>query len=78
MSFKQLRAEGAFVISAKIESGLVNYVQVHSEKGGIIKLKNPFENQSFTCDADYKQDGDILLIPTKEGQDVKFEISKKQ
>ena len=40
-----------------------------------LKLKNPFVNQSFTCDTTYELNGDILIISTKEGQEIKFEIS---
>lgn len=75
LSFDQLRAEGAFLISAKKEKGLMKSIQIHSEKGGFIKLKNPFINQSFTCDTPYVIKGDILIILTKEGQEINLENS---
>jgi alpha-L-fucosidase 2 len=43
VSFKTLRAEGAFLVSAKKENGKVTEVTVESEKGGNVALKLPFE-----------------------------------
>lgn len=42
VSFENLRAEGAFLVSAKKEGGQVDEVKIVSEKGGVIKLKLPF------------------------------------
>ncbi|MCB0710630.1 MAG: hypothetical protein KDC15_14750, partial [Chitinophagaceae bacterium] len=43
VSFKTLRAEGAFLISAKKENGLVTQVKVTAQNGGTLKLKLPFK-----------------------------------
>ena len=43
LSFNNLRTEGAFLVSAKKENGLVNKVEIFSEKGGKTKLKLPFK-----------------------------------
>lgn len=43
VSFRQLRAEGAFLIDAKRENGRTTEVKIVSEKGGLAKLKLPFE-----------------------------------
>jgi alpha-L-fucosidase 2 len=72
LSFKQLRTEGAFIISAEQENGLVTKVEIHAEKGGVLKLKNPFENQFFKCDTKYNLKEGILIISTKPGQDIKL------
>ncbi len=63
-SFKQLRTEGAFLISAEKKNGKVTHIKIQSEKGGTIKLDNPFELDGFTTDKDelVKSEGDILLI----------------
>lgn len=42
VSFNQLRAEGAFLISAEKQDGQVTNVKIYSEKGGTLKLVNPF------------------------------------
>jgi len=42
VSFKTLRAEGAFLISAKKENGPVESITIKAEKGGMLRLKLPF------------------------------------
>ena len=41
-SFKTMRAEGAYLVSAKKENGKVTTLNIHSEKGGSLKVKSPF------------------------------------
>lgn len=43
VSFNKLRAQGAFLISAKKENGVIGEVKVFSEKGGLFRLKLPFK-----------------------------------
>ncbi len=43
VSIDKLRAEGAFLISAKKENGVVEEVKILSEKGGLLRLKSPFK-----------------------------------
>jgi alpha-L-fucosidase 2 len=43
ISFEKLRTEGAFLVSAKKISGRVEEVRIVSEKGGVTRLKLPFE-----------------------------------
>ncbi|PKL81482.1 MAG: hypothetical protein CVV24_15035 [Ignavibacteriae bacterium HGW-Ignavibacteriae-3] len=42
-SFENLRAEGAFLISAKKNNGAVVSVKIYSEKGEKIRMENPFD-----------------------------------
>lgn len=70
LSFDQLRTEGAFLISAKKEKGLVKEVKVYAEKGGVLKLKNPFGDKSFKINTQYTMEKDILNIPMVAGQDI--------
>lgn len=42
VSFRDLRAEGAFLVSAKKVAGEVNEIKLFAEKGGVAKLKLPF------------------------------------
>ena len=73
VSFKQLRAMGAFLISAEMRQSEVVSVEIVSEKGGILKIKNPFKKkyklvskkQSRITEAD-----GILKIATKPGERV--------
>ncbi|MFC0181829.1 glycoside hydrolase family 95-like protein [Pseudarcicella hirudinis] len=43
LSFENLRAEGAFLVSAKRSGGLTDEVKIVSEKGGMVLLKSPFK-----------------------------------
>ena len=43
ISFSTLRAQGAFLVSAKKEGGQVTEIKIVSEKGGVTKLKLPFK-----------------------------------
>ncbi|MEC5144231.1 glycoside hydrolase family 95-like protein [Chitinophaga sp. 212800010-3] len=43
VSFTNLRAEGAFLVSAKKEKGDIQEVRIVAEKGGTLKLRLPFE-----------------------------------
>ena len=71
--FNKLRAEGAFLISAKMERGDIIEVNILSEKGGDLKIFNPFKNNKFRCSSPYKLIGNILLIQTKPGQKINFD-----
>ena len=44
-AFVRLRAEGAFLVSAKLARGAVEFVRIESEKGGRCVLKNPFDGE---------------------------------
>ncbi len=46
-SFRTLRAEGAFLVSASRKDGVVREVRVRSEKGGTFRLANPFGLERF-------------------------------
>lgn len=42
VSFENLRAEGAFLVSAKRKAGYTVSIKIVSEKGGLLRLKDPF------------------------------------
>jgi len=42
VSFQRLRAEGAFLISGEKARGQIRSVQIESERGGTLRLANPF------------------------------------
>lgn len=41
--FKNLRADGAFSVSAKITGGKIEYIKIKSEQGRRLKLQNPYK-----------------------------------
>ena len=45
VSFKGLRAEGAFILSAQRHDGRITQVEIVAEQGGVLKLKNPFQGR---------------------------------
>jgi alpha-L-fucosidase 2 len=73
VEFNKLRAEGAFLVSAKRADGIVEKISIHSEKGGTLRLKNPFENSDFVIkEFEYLIENEIILIPTKPGDTVEL------
>jgi alpha-L-fucosidase 2 len=48
--FENLRAEGAFVVSARKRDGIVEYVRIHSEAGGKCRVRNPFVRAAWIAD----------------------------
>ena len=47
-SFETLRADGAFLVSAKQSGGVIGDVRVFSEKGGLLRMENPFPTAVVT------------------------------
>ena len=70
LSFNKLRAEGAFLISAGMENGIVNKMEIESEKGGEIKIFNPFNNAEIKTSSPYELKDNILTFNTKTGQKI--------
>lgn len=69
VSFNQLRAEGAFVISAKKEKGKVKTITIVSEKGGELKIKNVFDDFR-TDNANHELVNGVITIKTQPGQKI--------
>ncbi|GAB5551420.1 MAG: hypothetical protein Sapg2KO_10110 [Saprospiraceae bacterium] len=73
ISFDQLRTEGAFLVSAKKENGNLVSVQIKSEKGSLLKLKNTFSKKDFKCSVAYEIDiNGLIVIETKAGDVIKL------
>jgi alpha-L-fucosidase 2 len=72
VGFSKLRTEGAFLISAQMEAGKLKWVKIVSEKGGQIRLKNPFPNNEISIDdgINYEWNDDTLIIATEPGQEI--------
>lgn len=74
VAFETLRTEGAFLVSAKKENGQVSLVHIVSEKGEVLKLKNPFGDSKITVDTDYNLESGIININTKPNQKINIQI----
>src|SRR5688572_25058525 len=71
ISFKTLRAEGAFLVSANREGGVVSEVSVKAEQGGRLELKLPFKTFFITnLQKRYKVENNILEVEMKKGETI--------
>jgi alpha-L-fucosidase 2 len=70
VNFNKLRAEGAFLISAKMGNGIVRRIEIDSEKGGEIRLFNPFHTDNINASSPFKLNDNILIFNTKAGQKI--------
>lgn len=71
VSFKTLRTEGAFLVSATKEAGQVNEVKITAEAGGTLQLKLPFK--TFYIDGGkkkYSLNGNILEVNMTKGETI--------
>jgi alpha-L-fucosidase 2 len=71
VSFKTLRTEGAFLVSATKEAGNVSEVKITAEAGGTLHLKLPFK--TFYMDGGQKKynlNGNILEVKMVKGETV--------
>ena len=50
VSFNNLRAMGAFIVSAEMKDGIVVSISVYSEKGGTLRIRSPKDGQVITMD----------------------------
>ena len=74
--FYQLRAEGAFLVSAYKKAGDLIKVEIFSERGGELAIENPFESAKFVTDlfdcVPDSVDGTILKFKCKPGGKIIF------
>ncbi|HJS56018.1 MAG TPA: hypothetical protein VJ765_15810 [Chitinophagaceae bacterium] len=74
VSFKTLRAEGAFLVSAKKENGVPVEVKIKSETKGTLRVKLPFKtwiNTGIDRSLVTIEDG-IAVMKTTKGQTITF------
>ncbi|MEI7833059.1 MAG: hypothetical protein WCJ56_07680 [bacterium] len=73
-SFKEMRTDGAFMVSGVKAGGILQQITVRSEAGGTFKLANPWEGEvaQITRDADIVEQavGPIIDIATAIGETV--------
>ncbi len=74
VSFNNLRAEGAFIISAKKENGKVKEIRITSEKGGELVLENIIGDFMIEG-ADFQKKKELIKIKTSINQ--QFVIRRK-
>ncbi len=70
VSFDRLRAEGAFLVSARLSGGRVTEVRVDSEKGGRLRLADPFGGGFIIDGKPYPSEGGVIELELRPGQAV--------
>jgi alpha-L-fucosidase 2 len=76
VSFKDLRTEGAFLVSAAKENGVPAKVKIYAEKGGLLRVKLPFKTyvvKDVPAASVKMGDDGIAGIKLKPKQTVTFE-----
>jgi alpha-L-fucosidase 2 len=73
-SFRDLRAQGAFLVSAVQAGGAVQWLEIVAEKGGLFRLENPFMSKSVFMEGagKVKITGNTFIINTLPGQKITF------
>lgn len=59
--FANLRAEGAFLVSALKEKGRVKWVKIYSEKGGLCRIEDPFDSKKKVIEIKTQPGGTYTL-----------------
>jgi len=76
VSFKTLRAEGAFLISAERKGGQTQFVEILAEKGGTLRLESLFGDGGYALTGvapeNVKTDAGELIIETSPGQKIRL------
>ena len=78
VSFRGLRAMGAFLVSAEKKGGEVSCVRIYPEQGGTLRIASPFGSDEATVTGNagsVTRDGDVLTFETRAGEWV--EITRK-
>jgi alpha-L-fucosidase 2 len=55
-----------------MKNGETKEIDILSEKGGLLKLYNPFTNTLFKCTSPSKLIDNIITIETKPGQKIRI------
>lgn len=70
-SFTTLRTEGAFLVSAKKENGIISFIKITAEAGGKLFLKMPFKTFSITTEpGKYAIFDGIMTIDMRKGETI--------
>jgi alpha-L-fucosidase 2 len=73
VSFKTLRAEGAFLVSASIKNGRITELEITSTAGGLLQVKLPFKTFSFLgMQKNYELLDGVLKIKTSKGETIRL------
>jgi alpha-L-fucosidase 2 len=78
IAFDNLRAEGAFLVSAKMEMGTVTHVRIFSEQGGLLHFANPFGVRKYAVSGSsrnaLKENNGIIEVDTQKGGEIMLDL----
>jgi alpha-L-fucosidase 2 len=71
-SFERMRAEGAFLVSARMKEGQITAVEIYSEKGAELRLKNNIAEEIVVRRGGKEQRtrAELLTLQTKPGETI--------
>ncbi|WNQ14003.1 hypothetical protein MJA45_13585 [Paenibacillus aurantius] len=71
-AFAGIRAEGAFLISGSRSNGRIDSISIYSEKGGTLRLKNPFSGKMMIERKGVKRETDasVIELETSAGETI--------
>lgn len=72
VSFENLRAMGAFLISAKKENGKLTHVRIRSEKGGVLKIHLPEYSKLTSGQKSTPLGKDMIQMETSPGEVIEW------
>lgn len=73
-AFQDLRAVGAFLVSAEMKNGRVSWIRVRAEVGGPLRIINPWPGkvEVIRGDATETMSGELLELETQAGETLIF------
>lgn len=75
-SFRDIRVEGAFLVSSKLKDGTVSSLTLKSEKGRDLTLQNPWKGKKIEVKNEVTGkkivEGEYITMKTEEGQTYEF------
>lgn len=70
VSFHDLRAEGAFRVSATRTGGKTISVRIRADSGGVLRLRDPFQGREATWSREVKQVGPNVEVTLARGEEL--------
>lgn len=71
VSFRQLRAEGGWLVSAAMENGRVTKVVIRAGRGGEVRMRLPFSNVRFAGKKrPYSANDGVISFAMRDGEEV--------
>ena len=71
--FENLRADGAFLVSAEMKNGTLQYVEIECEIGGTLRIQNPFPKAKVSRDGKiYETSESEIVLETGKGSKIRI------